>query len=75
MIPKITCPHCNKEFPMEEGLSPHLKKIEEKKTQEIEKKQEDKVKSLEKSNKENQEKHKYLKNKKLNNIEYFQHDI
>ena len=32
---------------MEEGISPHLKKIEEKKTQEIEKKQEEKVKTLE----------------------------
>ena len=61
MTPKITCPHCNKEFQMEEGLSIHLKKIEEKKTQEIEKKQEDKIKSLETSNRENQEKMK-LKN-------------
>ena len=40
MTPKITCPHCNEEFPMEEGLSIHLKKIEEKRKQEIEKKQE-----------------------------------
>ena len=29
MTPKITCPYCNKEFQMEEGLSIHLKKIEE----------------------------------------------
>ena len=35
MTPKITCPHCNEEFQMEEGLSIHLKKIEEKKIQEI----------------------------------------
>ena len=62
MTPKISCPHCNKEFQMEEGLSIHLKKIEEKKTQEIEKKQKDKIKSLETSNKENQEKLKSLEN-------------
>jgi len=29
MTPKITCPHCNKEFQMEEGLSIHLKKIDQ----------------------------------------------
>ena len=60
MNPKITCPHCNEEFQMEEGLSIHLKKIEEKKTQEIEKKQEEKMKSLESSNREKQEKLKSL---------------
>ena len=28
MSPEITCPHCKKSFPMEEGLSSHLKSIE-----------------------------------------------
>ena len=28
MSQKITCPHCEKEFPMEDGLSSHLKDIE-----------------------------------------------
>ena len=60
MTPKITCPYCNKEFQMEEGLSTHLKNIEEKRTQEIEKKQEEKMKSLETSNREKQEKLKSL---------------
>ena len=27
MTPKISCPHCNKEFQMEGGLSTHLKKV------------------------------------------------
>ena len=30
MSQKITCPHCKKEFPMEDGLSSHLKDIETK---------------------------------------------
>ena len=60
MSQKITCPHCNKEFPMEEGLSSHLKDIESKAKAEIERVQKDKVKSLETTNKENQEKLKSL---------------
>ncbi len=28
MNQKITCPHCKKEFPMEEGLVSHLKTLE-----------------------------------------------
>ena len=74
MTPKITCPYCNKEFQMEEGLSTHLKNIEEKKTKEIEKKQEDRVKSLETSNKEKLDRLKSLedankeKDKKLKSI-------
>ena len=60
MSQKITCPHCNKEFPMEEGLSSHLKDIESKAKAEIERAQKDKVKSLETTNKENQEKLKSL---------------
>ena len=37
MTPKITCPHCNEEFQMEEGLSIHLKKFEEKKLKKLKK--------------------------------------
>ena len=28
MNQKIICPHCSKEFPMEEGLSSHLRILE-----------------------------------------------
>ena len=30
MSQKVTCPHCDKEFPLEEGLKPHLKSYEDK---------------------------------------------
>ena len=30
MSQKVTCPHCDKEFPLEEGLKPHLKSLEDK---------------------------------------------
>ncbi len=29
MTQKITCPHCKEEFPMEEGLTSHLKTLED----------------------------------------------
>ena len=44
MSQKIKCPHCKKEFPMEEGLSSHLKDIESKARERIEKEQEQKSK-------------------------------
>ena len=44
MSQKIKCPHCKKEFPMEEGLSSHLKDIETKARDRIEKEQEQKSK-------------------------------
>ena len=63
MSQKIICPHCKKEFPMEEGLTSHfktlqdnhLKKIE---TQENEKRKKDleRYQNLEKENLENKEK-------------------
>ena len=37
MSQKITCPHCKKEFPMEDGLSSHLKDIETEAREKIEK--------------------------------------
>ena len=30
MSQKVTCPHCDKEFPLEEGLKSHLKSYEDK---------------------------------------------
>ena len=59
MSQKITCPHCEEEFPMEDGLSSHLKDLESKAREKIEKEQDEKlkknleqVKVLEQSNKE-----------------------
>ena len=76
MNQKITCPHCKKEFPMEEGLVSHLKTLENQAIKKVEKKQgeklkknEEKLKSLEDENKEKQEKLKSLEdaNKKKDN--------
>jgi len=44
MSQKITCPHCEKEFPMEDGLSSHLKDLETKARERIEKEQDEKLK-------------------------------
>ena len=44
MSQKITCPHCEKEFPMEDGLSSHLKDLEAKAREKIEKEQDEKLK-------------------------------
>jgi len=67
MSQKITCPHCKKEFPMEEGLSSHLKTIENQTREKAEtvandkfKKDLEKLKLLENENKE--------KDRKIENI-------
>ena len=44
MSQKIICPHCQNEFPMEEGLSSHLKDLEIKAKEKIEKEQKQKLK-------------------------------
>ena len=44
MSQKIICPHCEKEFPMEDGLSSHLKDLESKARDKIEKEQGQKLK-------------------------------
>ena len=44
MNQKITCPHCQKEFPMEDGLSSHLKTIENQRREKAEKEVNDKFK-------------------------------
>lgn len=44
MSQKIICPHCDKEFPMEQGLSSHLKDLETKSRERIEKEQDEKFK-------------------------------
>jgi len=55
MSQKITCPHCEQEFPMAEGLSSHLKVLEDTARKKIEKEQDQKLK-------ENQKKLKLLEN-------------
>ena len=83
MSQKITCPHCEKEFPMEEGLSSHLKDIEKKAKERIEKEQDQKLKKnleqlkileetkkeLELSNKEKEEQIKSINEEKDKEIE------
>ena len=44
MSQKIKCPHCEKEFPMEDGLSSHLKDLEAKARERIENEQGQKLK-------------------------------
>ena len=48
MIQKVTCPNCDKEFPLEEGLKNHLKSYEEKIKKEQSEKSKEEVKKLEK---------------------------
>ena len=48
MSQKITCPHCEQEFPMAEGLSSHLKVLEDTARKKIEKEQDQKLKENQK---------------------------
>ena len=50
MSPKIICPHCNKEFKMEEGLTSHFKTLAEKKDQEFQKTNAEKIRKYEQKN-------------------------
>ena len=75
MSQKITCPHCEKEFPMEEGLRSHLKALEDKRVKKIEneqgeklKKKEKKLKELEDSNKNKDDQLKSFKEQKDHEI-------
>jgi len=52
MTQKITCPHCKEEFPMEEGLTSHLKTLEDQQIKKVEKEQDEKLKENEKKLKE-----------------------
>ena len=60
MNQKVTCPHCNKEFPLEEGLKPHLKSYEDKIKKEQIAKSKDEIEKLKNEKKENE---RQLKNK------------
>ncbi len=45
----ITCPHCQKKFPMEEGLLSHLKTLEDQAIKKVEKEQGEKLKKIKKN--------------------------
>ena len=60
MTQKVTCPHCDKEFPLEEGLKPHLKSYEDKIKKEQTAKSKDEIEKLKNEKKETE---RQLKNK------------
>ena len=60
MSQKVTCPHCDKEFPLEEGLKPHLKSYEDKIKKEQSAKSKGEIEKLKNEKKENE---RQLKNK------------
>ena len=75
MSQKITCPHCEQEFPMAEGLSSHLKVLEDTARKKIEKEQDQKLKEnqkklklLEDANKEKDAEIKSINEQKENEI-------
>ena len=75
MSQKITCPHCEQEFPMAEGLSSHLKVLEDTAREKIEKEQDQKLKEnqkklklLEDANKEKDAEIKSINEQKENEI-------
>ena len=75
MSQKITCPHCEQEFPMAEGLSSHLKVLEDTARKKIEKEQDQKLKEnqkklklLEDANKEKDAEIKSINEHKENEI-------
>ena len=54
MSQKVTCPHCDKEFPLEEGLKPHLKSYEDKIKKEQSAKSKGEIEKLKNEKKENE---------------------
>ena len=59
---KVKCPHCNKEFPLEEGFQAHLKALEKQS-------RENAAKSFKEKNKQNEIKLEKLEEQKSNNEE------
>ena len=47
MSQKITCPHCKKEFPMEQGLESHFNDLEQKVIKDTKKQEQDRIQKLE----------------------------
>ena len=68
MSPEITCPHCKKSFPMEEGLSSHLKSIESDIKTKIKDENSQELKTLKEKIKHQEEENKSIKAKRDGDI-------
>ena len=60
MSQKITCPHCKKEFPMEQGLESHFNDLKETVINDAKQKEQDRIQKLEDDKKNQEEKNKKL---------------
>ena len=70
MSQKITCPHCKKEFPMEQGLESHFNDLEQKVIKDTKKQEQDRIEKLEADKKNQEEKTKKLEEQiKKNDLE------
>ena len=70
MSQKITCPHCKKEFPMEQGLVSHFNDLEQKVIKDTKKQEQDRIEKLEADKKNQEEKTKKLEEQiKKNDLE------
>ena len=70
MSQKITCPHCKKEFPMEQGLESHFNDLEQKVIKDTKKQEKDRIEKLEADKKNQEEKTKKLEEQiKKNDLE------
>ena len=59
MSQKITCPHCKKEFPMEQGLESHFNDLKQSVINETKKQEQNRIQKLENEKK--------IKKKKIKN--------
>ena len=60
MSQKITCPHCKKEFPMEQGLESHFNDLKQTVINDAKKQEQDRIQKLEEDKKNQEEKNKKL---------------
>ena len=67
MSQNIKCPHCQKEFPMEEGLKSHLDELRNTTISKAQKDEEERIQKLENDKKLQEEKTKKLEEKIKNN--------
>ena len=67
MSQNIKCPHCQKEFPMEEGLKSHLDELRDTTISKAQKDEEERIQKLENDKKLQEEKTKKLEEKIKNN--------
>ena len=60
MSQKITCPHCKKEFPMQQGLESHFNDLKQTVINDAKKQEQDRIQKLEEDKKNQEEKNKKL---------------